>query len=132
MNTTKTKHNGINLKMLLKPSISLSVGELDTLSSEGYGIVVTKDQMITDDILPRNHCAAYYMKPCPDSVSEKFFKMATHAELTSSYYSLRYYMRVKDGKMAIILKKYHPDFENLDISELEDSQDSTGDKVKLT
>lgn len=118
--------------MLLKPSISLSVGELDTLCSEGYGTIITKEQMTIDDILPRNHCAAYYMKPSPASLSEKFFKLATHPELTSSYYSLKYYMCVKDSKVATILKKYHPDFDNLDISELEDSQDSTGNKLKLT
>ena len=113
---------------MLRTNLEFFLGELETLCSEGYGSIISKEQMMSDDILPKNQCSTMFMKPSPDSLPNKFFKLATDSELTVTFYSARYRMPVKDAHMAKILKKYHPDSENLDLSEFEESQDSTGRK----
>ena len=97
---------------------------------QGYGKIITKEEMIRDRIIPTNQCATMYMKPSPDVLPLNFFNVGD-PDITHTFYSANYRMPVKEKHIPssivpTIVRKYHPDAENLYISDVEDSQNSSG------
>ena len=108
------------------------LGELDTLVGQGYGKIITKEEMISDRIILTNQCATMYMKPSPDVLPLNFFQVGD-PDITHTFYSANYRMPVKEKHIPAsivpkILRKYHPDADNLYLSDVEDSQNSSGKK----
>ena len=66
------------------------VGEIETLCSDGYSILITKEDMIADGKMPKNCCSTVNMKPGPNEVVREFFKVAPDSDLDSTFYTARY------------------------------------------
>lgn len=99
--------------------------ELQALANEGYGKLVTKDQMVADKHFAYNQCCTMYMKPHPDFVDKKLLKMAKDEDLTLTYYTTFFNKRIEDATTKKILAKYHPNLDMLYLSSLDDSPDSS-------
>ena len=39
------------------------IGEIESLCSEGYGILITKEDMIADGKMPKNCCSTVHLVP---------------------------------------------------------------------
>lgn len=66
------------------------------------------------------------MKPSPDILSREFFKEAHDEDLNSTFYSARYMCPIKEKHVRKIVHMYHPHARDLAMSDVEDSQQSTG------
>ena len=93
------------------------VDELVKLSEEGYGRVVTKDQMYEDKLLPFNQCATVYMKPDPSVADKKFFNMCNDKDVSESLYQINFEKSVDDTTKKMLIK-YHPQREMILISQM--------------
>lgn len=81
--------------------------ELRKLSDEGYGLVVSKDQMKEDKVLPVNQCATVYMKPHIMHVDKGFLSMGSDCDVSEDTYC-RNFDKAVDDTTKIMVKKYHP------------------------
>lgn len=103
-----------------KPSFTVFLDELIKLSEEGYGRVITKDQMYEDKLLPFNQCATVYMKPEPSVVDKKFFHMCMDKDVSESLYEVNFNKSV-DETMKKMIIKYHPQRELILLSQVTES-----------
>ena len=97
------------------------------MCSDGYGILITKEDMIADDQMPKNCCSTVYMKPSPNEVGREFFKVAHDSDLDSTFYTARYRANVKEAHMKKTVKLYHPDAKYLYMLDTDDTQSSGKD-----
>ena len=104
------------------------IGEIESLCSDGYGILITKEDMIADGKMAKNCCSTVYMKPSPNKLGGDFFKVAHDSDLDSTFYTARYRANVKVAHMKKIVKLYHPDAKYLYVSDIDDSQSSGEEK----
>ena len=104
-------------------------GELESLTNEGHGKLVLKQEMISHSIVQKNQCANMYMKPHPDSLPPAFFRGLGDPDLTPTFYSARFEMPMTEKHFYKIVMKYHPQAELLNVSDTEESQESGGKKL---
>ena len=108
---------------------------MQALASEGYGKIISREQMIQDKYLAYNQCCTMYMKPHPDLVDKNFLKMAKDDDITHTFYTSCFNKKVEDPTVKKILSKYHPnlDMMYLSLSSVEDdSHDSSSGKYNIT
>ena len=100
------------------------LGEIESLCSDGYGILITKEDMIADCKMPKNCCSTVHMKQSPNELGGEFFKVAHDLDLDSTFYTARYGANVKEAHVKKIVKLYHPDAKYLYVSNTDDNQSS--------
>ena len=103
------------------------IGEIESFCSDGYGILITKEDMIADGKMAKNCCSTVYMKPSPNELGD-FFKVAHDSDPDSTFYTARYRANVKEAHVKKIVRLYHPDAKYLYISDTDDSQSSGEEK----
>ena len=73
------------------------IGEIESLCSDGYGILITKEDMIADGKMAKNCSSTVYMKPSPNELGGNFFKVAHDSDLDSTSYTARYRANMKEN-----------------------------------
>ena len=92
--------------------INITSEELRKLSEDGFGLIVTKEQLHKDKFLPFNQCANLYLKPEPTTLGSNFFNMAKDPDLNATVYSAYWNKEVDDTTKKLVMK-YHPHRENI-------------------
>ena len=90
------------------------------LVEDGYGLIVTKEQMHKDKFLPFNQCSTQYLKPEPSTLGPQFFNMAKDKDLTPTTYLAFWNKAVSDQTKKVVMK-YHPHRENIAFSQIVDT-----------
>ena len=92
-------------------------GEIESLCSDRYSILITKKDMIADKKMAKNCCSTVYMQPSPNKLGGDFSKVAHDSDLGSTFYTARYRANVKEVHMKKIVRLYHPDAKYLYVSD---------------
>ena len=100
--------------------------ELEKLCTEGIGMIVTREEMISDKVLPANQCCSIYVKPDISVLDNKFFEMSTDKDINREMYEVNFNKPV-DGTTKRIILKYHPQSHLIAITQ--ESQ-QTGGNIK--
>ena len=108
--------------------IKILIGDIGSLCSDGYGILITEEDIIANGKMAKNCCSTVYMKPSPNKLGGDFFKVAHESDLDSTFYTARYRANVKEAHVKKIIRLYHPDAKYLYISDTDDSQSSGEEK----
>ena len=95
--------------------------ECDKLQKMGIGIVVTKEQMEADKVVPKNRCALVYLKPEYGFLDYSLFDMANDDDLRDATYLENFKKDYNDIEKTII-KKYHPQYDEVMHSQIDNSQ----------
>ena len=95
--------------------------ELQKLSDEGIGRLISRDRMLKDKFLPGNDCATVFMKPAPMVLTASFLRMANDKDCTEAFYTAQFHKDI-DAKMKKMVQKYHPDLEFTMISQVAQSR----------
>ena len=104
-------------------TLCMILEELRKLVEDGYGIIVTKEQLHKDKVLPFNQCCNLYLKPEPTGLDAKFFKMAKDRDMNFTTYSA-FWNQATTDQMKKIVMKYHPQRENIAFSQVVDTDSS--------
>ena len=84
---------------------------------DGYGVIVTKEQLHEDKFLPFNQCCTLYLKPEPTTLDDRFFRQAKDRDLNASTYLACWNRDVSDQVKKIVMK-YHPHSENIRFTQI--------------
>ena len=93
--------------------------ELQKLSDEGLGRLVSREEMIKDRFLSGNDRATVFMKPAPMYITAAFLRMANDRDCTDTFYAAQFHKEV-DDKMKKMVNKYHPHLQDIMISQASD------------
>lgn len=99
----------------------LITDELQKLSEEGFGKLITREEMMKDTFLSGNERATVFMKPAPMFLSATFLRMANDKDCTESFYAAQFHKEV-DDKMKKMVNKYHPHLDDIMITQQSDSR----------
>ena len=105
----------------LRIIICINVDECDKLEKMGIGVVITKEQMDMDKVVPKNRSALVYLKPEYGYLDYSLFDMANDVELRDAAYLDNYKKEYNDVEKAII-RKYHPHYDEVMHSQIDNSQ----------
>ena len=97
--------------------------ELEKLCSEGIGLIVTREEMINDKVLPTNQCCSVYVKPEISVMDVKFFDMVSDKDINREMYEVNFNKPLDDSTKRIVLK-YHPHSHLIPITQ--DTQQTAG------
>ena len=90
--------------------------ELRKLCSEGYGVLIAKEEMIDDRVLPKNQCFTVFLKNEITHIDDKFFSMVKDSDLTKETYE-RNFCKDIESTMKKIVAKYHPQKDSIVFSQ---------------
>ena len=105
--------------------------EMKKLVDEGFGAIVTKEEMTEDGVIPAKLCAAVYLKPEATFIDKKFFDMVVDKELTTDVYVANFNKSV-DSNTRKIVQKYHPHKEYVFMSEASENSGDNLIQIQMT
>ena len=90
---------------------------MKALEEEGFGRLVTREEMQKDSKRGFATAISAFFKPSPMSLNISFINRLKDPDLNETFYAAQFRKGTVDSKMFEMVKRYHPNVEDLSSSQ---------------